>query len=99
MKPFAFAFAALLALTSVAVAGDLESRIAELEKRNRELETALSKKLETCTLQYKHHAYSLNVCPELTVVHGITTLTDKTVQLDCGYYQLQCKRDPNQAIE
>ena len=77
-------------LQSFAMADNTELRIIELENKVQALEKALNNKLGKCELTYKHFAYRLNVCDQGTFPRSITKVGDTTLQLECGYYQLQC---------
>lgn len=89
-KPI-FLFAYLIIVVPVfSFANDFESRIAALESKVQVLEEAMSKKLSQCELVFRPHTIRLNRCDRGTFPRSVTITHTNAVQLECGYYQLQC---------
>jgi len=90
----------ILFVTSILVSlpasgqASLEERVIQLEARMESLETALKTKLSHCKLSYKHHAYRLNLCDKGTFARSFQDVGNGATQLECGYYQLVCGREP-----
>lgn len=77
-------------IASVSSAETVEERLAKLENKVQALEKAVSDRLSDCKLVYKRLTYRLNVCDRGTFVRAVTNVGANSVQLDCGYYELQC---------
>ncbi|NCN26172.1 hypothetical protein GW915_01230 [bacterium] len=80
---------ALFTVSSLSFA-DTEQRLAEMENKVLALEIAVKKKLGDCRLTFKHHNYRHNRCDPGTFARGVDVINDSVVNLECGYYQLQC---------
>ena len=76
--------------SNVAFSHGLESRVAELEARTDALEAAVKEKLGDCKLKYVHHTYRLNRCARGTFARAVTHVGGNQVQMECGYYRLEC---------
>ena len=86
-------FAVTVLFSISTMAADLESRLALLENKVQALEKGLHQRLGNCSLTYKRHGYRLNICDEGTFAHSVTSVGGSSLQLECGYYQLECSEN------
>ena len=67
----------------------IKQRLEEIEHKLEVLEAFSESK--NCQMTYKKHAIRLNRCDKGTFIRGITPINDRVNQLECGYYQLDCR--------
>ncbi len=85
-------FLLLLSFSSLCLAQDpMDLRLQELEARVTALESAVSEKLGECKMVYKSHTIRTNFCDRGTFAFAAQPIGG-VIQLECGYYQLQCSR-------
>lgn len=83
-----------LILASSAFAQDaVELRLQDLEARMTAMETAVKDKLGDCQMTYRPHSVRLNNCDRGTFAHTVQEVASGVMQLECGFYQLQCSRN------
>lgn len=81
----------LLICTSLTVVADenLSQRLQQLEQRLNALESAVKSK--GCVMRFKKYSVRHTVCDKGTFAYGAYVISGNTLQLSCGYYQLDCR--------
>lgn len=83
----------ILILESVILAsasGTVSDDIRELKNRVQALE---DNKVSACRLVDRRNGTHFNQCPEGSFAKSAMVINDSTIQMDCGYYEIQCEKE------